>query len=270
MSGTDVSDSQLAKMQQLVIRRDNECLQIGYSFEAPAEDLIKGFEDVSGNGSEGNLIWMIFSEDTEMNLNGLQRFSNLKKLDADAVLHAEYIEGMPLESISARFDNPEEAAGMLANPGTVRELGFNVGVESLKGIGLFENLETLYIDYGDLDNIDELAHVEHLKNLTIKSDENLTDFTVLGELTDLEKLYLEAEGLKTIKFISSLQNLDTLRIEWTKLNALYGLEECRKLRYLAIIDCFELKEVSAVSDLNNLQNCLWGYLMGAQSRSWTV
>ena len=258
----DVSDSQLAKMQQLVIRRDNECLQIGYSFEAPAEDLIKGFEDVSGNGSEGNLIWMIFSEDTEMNFNGLQRFSNLKKLDADAVLHAEYIEGMPLESISARFDNPEEAAGMLANPGTVRELGFNVGVESLKGIGLFENLETLYIDYGDLDNIDELAHVEHLKNLTIKSDENLTDFTVLGELTDLEKLYLEAEGLKTIKFISSLQNLDTLRIEWTKLNALYGLEECRKLRYLAIIDCFELKEVSAVSDLNNLQELSLGIPYG--------
>lgn len=258
----DVSDSQLAKMQQLVIRRDDECLQIGYSFEAPAEDFIKGFEDVSGNGSEGNLIWMIFSEDTEMNLNGLQRFSNLKKLDADAVLHAEYIEGMPLESISAYFDNPKEVAGMLADPGAVRELGFNASVESLEGIGIFKNLETLYIGYYDLDHIDELVHAAHLKNLTIKSDENLTDLTVLGKLTGLEKLYLEAEGLKTIKFISSLQNLDSLRIEWTKLNALYGLEECRKLRYLAIIDCFELKEVSAVSDLNNLQELSLGIPYG--------
>lgn len=252
----EVSDSQLAKMQQLVIRRDRECLQIGYSFDPPAKDFIKGFEDISEYGSEDNLEWIMFSADAELNLKGLQRFSNLKKLDVDTVLRAEYIEGMPLESISARFDNPEEAAGMLANPGTVRELGFNVGVESLNGIGLFESLETLYIGYGDIDNIDELAHVKHLKNLTIESDENLTDFTVLGELTNLEKLYLEAEGLKTVKFISSLQHLDTLKIEWTKLNALYGLEECTKLKYLSIIDCLELKEVSAVSELNNLQE-LW-------------
>lgn len=258
----DVSDSQLAKMQQLVIRRDHEYLQIGYSFDAPTGDLIKGFEDASENGSESNLEWIIFSADTEINLNGLQRFTHLKKLDADTVLRAEYIEGMPLESISAYFDDPKEAAAMLADPGTVRELGFNASVDNLEGIGIFKNLETLYIDYFNLDQIDELVHTAHLKNLTIKSGENLTDFTILGNLTSLEKLYLEAEELKTIKFISSLQNLDTLKIEWTKLNALYGLEECRQLRYLAIIDCFELKEVSAVSELNNLQELSLGIPYG--------
>ncbi len=249
----DVPESQLAKMQQLVIKHDWEWWQIGYSFEAPSDHAVKGFEADTEDDSDDGLVWMTFFSEEGISLRGLYRFSNLKRLDVNTVIDEEDIKGLPLESISAYFMNPAEAADMLENPGTVRELGFNAGVESLDGIEAFKNLETLYVEYSELDNIDMLIHVGHLKNLTLMNDESLTDFAVLGKLQDLEKLHLEADGLRTIKFISNLKHLDTLKIEWTKVNALYGLEECKELRSLSITACMELKELSVVSELINLQ-----------------
>ncbi|MBD5485625.1 MAG: TIR domain-containing protein [Lachnospiraceae bacterium] len=246
----DVPESQLAKMQQLIIKHDHERWEIGYSFKPPTDNSIKGFEaDDFGDG----LVWMTFFDEESISLRGLCRFSNLKKLDVGAVTDLEDIKGLSLESVSAYFANPAQAANILDDPGTVRELGFNGSVKNLNGIGAFENLETLYIGYCELDNIDMLIHVKHLKNLFLDSDENLTDFSVLGKLQDLEKLYLDADGLRSIKFVSSLKHLDTLKIEWGKLNALYGLEECETLRCLSISGCMELKEMSAVSELINLQ-----------------
>lgn len=248
-----VPESQLAKMQQLVIKHDRERWEIGYSFDPPPDNLIKGFEADAGEDSEGGLVWMDFFTEESISLRGLCRFSNLKKLDVNAVIDAEDIVGLPLKSVSAYFRNPAEAANMLENPEVVRELGFNCSVENLNGIEAFENLETLYIQVYEIDNIDMLMHVKHLKNLTLIGDESLTDFAVLGKFQNLEKLYLDADELRSIRFISSLKQLNTLKIEWGELSALYGLEECEALRCLSIAGCNELKDISAVSELSNLQ-----------------
>ncbi len=160
---------------------------------------------------------------------------------------------MQLESISAYFLNPAEAAEILETPAAVKELGFNAGVDSLDGIDLFENLETLSFDYSEIDNVDALIHVGHLKNLSMHCDETLTDFTVLEKLSDLEKLSLTADGLKTIDFVSRLGNLYSLEITGGKLRTLSGLENCLALRSLSVTECMELKDMSAVSELENLQ-----------------
>ncbi|MBD5523835.1 MAG: TIR domain-containing protein [Lachnospiraceae bacterium] len=249
----DVPESELAKMQQLIIKHDREWWEIGYSFEPPTDNVIKGFETDAEDDSGDGVVWMTFYVEEGISLRGLSRFSNLKKLDVSAVVDAEDIRGLPLESVSAYFANPAQAANMLDDPGLVRELGLNGNLKNLNGIEAFENLETLYISYCEPDNIDALIHVRHLKNLFLKSDANLTDFAVLGKLQDLEKLSLRADGLKSIKFVSSLKHLDTLKIECGELSALYGLEECETLRCFSISRCMELKEVSAVSELINLQ-----------------
>ncbi len=233
----DVSDRQLAKVEQLVIRRNSQLWQIGYSFEAPKEELV----------------WITFSSEEKLDLSSLRRFSNLKKLDVDSVITAEDIKGLPLESISAYFDNPAEAAEVLENPKAVRKLGLNGIVYSLDGIELFENLNSLYIDYSEFDSIDELIHVKHLENLTLRCDENLTDFSVLEKLSELEMLSLEAKGLKMLDFVSGLKHLDTLTIAGGKLQTLSGIEECTTLRSLSVTSCMELKDMSAVTGLENLQ-----------------
>ena len=233
----DVSDSQLAKIQQLVISRNFQLWQIGYSFEASKEELV----------------WITLSSEEKLDLSSLRRFSNLKKLDVDSVITAEDIKGLPLESISAYFDNPAEAAEVLENPKAVRKLGLNGIVYSLDGIELFENLNSLYIDYSEFDSIDELIHVKHLKNLNLRCDENLTDFSVLEKLSELEVLSLDAEGLKMLDFIGGLKHLDTLTIAGGKLQTLSGIEGCTTLRSLSVTSCMELKDMSAVTGLENLQ-----------------
>ena len=233
----DVSDRQLAKVEQLVIRRNSQLWQIGYSFEAPKEELV----------------WITFSSEEKLDLSSLRRFSNLKKLDVDSVITAEDIKGLPLESISAYFDNPAEAAEVLENPKAVRKLGLNGIVYSLDGIELFENLNSLYIDYSEFDSIDELIHVKHLKNLILRCDENLTDFSVLEKLSELEVLSLDAKGLKMLDFVSGLKHLDTLTIAGGKLQTLSGIEGCTTLRSLSVTSCMELKDMSAVTGLENLQ-----------------
>ena len=240
-----VSDSQLAKIQQLSIKRDWETWQVGYSFEAPSEDLTQE----SGDG----LVWLSVSSEEELDLNGIALFSGLKKLDVDDIVTASDIKGLQLESISAYFFSPAEAAEILENPAAVKELGFNAGVENLDGIDLFENLETLSFDYSEIDNVDALIHVGHLKNLSMYCGETLTDFTVLEKLSNLEKLSLKADGLKMIDFVSRLSHLNSLEITGGKLRTLSGLENCPALRSLSVTECMELKDMSAVSELENLQ-----------------
>ena len=250
-AANDVSDSQLAKIQQLVIDRNLGAWQIGYSFEAPigAKTSTQNQEDQF----QDELVWVTIPIEEKLDLSSLYRFTNLKRLDVDYVIAAKDIKGLHLESISAYFDNPAEAAEILDHPADIRELGFNAGADSLDGIELFENLETLYIDFSELDNIDALIHVKHLKNLTLGYSENLSDYAVLEKLSELETLFLVTEELKTLDFVSGLKQLNTLKIDGGKLRSLSGLENCTALKSLSIINCMDLKDMSAVSELINLQ-----------------
>lgn len=243
----EVSDSQLARIKQLYIKREWGEWQIGYSSESPS------WEQDALTDSEDDLTWMIFSGDEELRLGGLNRFKNLQKLDVDMVVTAENIQGLSLESISAYFDSPIEAASIIKHPENIRELGFNSTVESLEGLKAFGNLETLYIDHSELDTIDQMVNVKNLKKLTLVADESLKDFTVLGKLTNLEWLKLEAMGLRSLKFAENLRNLRGLEVSNTEIRSLAGLENCTSLSSLSVTDCIELKDLSLVQKFINLE-----------------
>ncbi|MDE7188112.1 MAG: TIR domain-containing protein [Lachnospiraceae bacterium] len=84
----EVSDSQLAKLRQLTIRRDWEFWQIGYSFEAPVINSDQSFGLNAADGSGGNLVWESFSTEEKLDLSSLYRFPGLKKLDVDCPVTA--------------------------------------------------------------------------------------------------------------------------------------------------------------------------------------
>ncbi len=249
----DVTDSQLAKIQQIVMRSDGDFWHIGYSFEAPVENGLKGFEETTEVGADDELIWVDFVSDADVDLGGLFRFTKIKRLDVCYPLTAGDVKGLQLQSLSAYFDNPAEAAEILENPGLIKELGFNGILENFDGIDRFENLETLYIGASDINNIDSLIYADHLKNLYLVADEYLTDFTVIGKLTNLEELYLDVYGLKVLDFIGDLENLETLTVTDAQILTLSGLENCTALKFLTINSCWQLKDASAVSALENLQ-----------------
>lgn len=249
----NVVDSQLGKIQQLVIGRKSEVWQIGYSFEAPAGGMLRNTEEKLEEQFGEEFVWTEFSQEEKLDLSCLRRFSNLKKLDVYDVVSETDIKGLPLESISAYFDDPRSAASVLEHPENIKELGFNSGADSLDGMELFENLETLFIGYSELDNIDQLIHLQKLKNLSLDCSESLANFTVLEKLSNLEKIYLDAEGLKTLDFVSKLKNLDTLCIYGGNLRNLDGLKNCSTLLSLSITYCVDIKDMSAVDGLRNLQ-----------------
>ncbi len=252
-SAKEVTDSQLAKIRQLIIKRERNIWNIGYSFEAPADGLSKGFEEDSETGFGDGLEWVSFCSESELELSGLSRFTELKKLDVCGTLTAEDLKGLHLESVSAYFDSPQQAGSVLKEPGSIKELGFNGSVESLEGMDQFENLETLFIEYLETDNIDALIYAKGLKNLSMYCDEKLTDFTVIGKLTNLEKLSLNAEKMKVLDFIGTLEQLAVLKIDGANIRTLSGLEACGSLQSLTIINCMELKDMSAVSGLAELR-----------------
>lgn len=254
----ELSENQLAKIRQLVIRRENDIWHVGYSMEIPEAAVFPFTEsgEVFENSAEG-LIWIDFSSDARLDTSALSLFGGLEKLDVCSNLFAGDIENLPLVSVSAYFDNPAQASSLLQNPENVKELGFNAGVENLEGLNHFENLETLYLDYSDLTNIDALVSLKHLKNLTLCGDEYLKDFTVIGKLSALETLRLDAYGMKSIDFVSHLKNLKRLEITYCQIQALYGLENCAALEALSITDCTELKNVSTLEALTGLQELVF-------------
>lgn len=73
---------------------------------------------------------------------------------------------------------------------------------------------------------------------------------MIGKLRDLERLYLDADGLRSVKFVSSLKHLNILRIECGEMSAFYGSEGCDALRCLSIAGCMELKEAGAVLEFS--------------------
>lgn len=250
----EVTKSQLAKIQQLTIDREYDLWHIGYSYEAPGPPVFPVTEDgeLFAFGSEG-LTWVDFSSDSALTLDGLSMFTGLQRLDVCSVLTAEDVTGLPLVSVNAYFDNPAQAASVLEHPEAIKELGFHAGAENLEGIHQFENLETLYLDYSELKDIDTLVNLQHLKHLTICADETLTDFAVIGKLSELETLRLDTGGLKSIDFVSQLSHLRQLEITDCPIRALYGLENCTALETLSVMNCMELKNLSTLEALTGLR-----------------
>lgn len=249
----EVTDSQLAKMRQLVIRRNWEFWQIGYSFEVPAVTGNQSFGRNAADGFDESFVWESFSTEETLDLSSLYRFSGLKRLDVNYPVTAESVKGLALESIGAYFSSPADAAEVVGNAGSIKELGFNSSIDNLDGLEQFENLETLYIEQLEIDKIDVLIHVGNLKNLTLNCKESLTDFTVLGKLANLEQLSLKAEGIKNLDFIRPLGHLTGLKLTRAKLQTLAGIENCMALESVSITSCTELKDMSMVSGLENLK-----------------
>lgn len=251
----EVTEKQLAKIQQLTIESDFDVFYVGYSFEAPGlPDYTLSESDELFESRTDELIRMEFPKDSEINLDCLYRFGGLKKLDLCQIPTADQIKGLQLESLSASFDNPAQVLSLVEDPTSIKELKLGYGADTLDGIEEFENLEVLYLDSSDIDNIDALISLKQLKHLTLNDLENLTDFAVIGKLSSLETLrFIYCESLRSIDFISQLENLKMLGIRYSEIQNLYGLENCTALTSLSVLDCYELKDLSTVEALTALE-----------------
>lgn len=121
---------------------------------------------------------------------------------------------------------------------------------SLKGIKDYKNLESLVLECGTLDNLDELRTLRHLHTLSI-SVGKVKDPSAIGELTTLTDLHF-MDFRPVLPDISKLTNLTVLSVaaQYLKdigcLSGLTGLKEVK-------LQCCKLADITPLKSLVNLE-----------------
>lgn len=236
-----VTEQELARIRWIADRRDIDHTYIGYSFENPLEN------------PDAELEWLTFPSGTESGYSSLYLFKGLIKLDTKESLKQCGLQGLSLESLTIPYGTLEETAHVLDDPSTVCQLVISSRVESLKGLELFPNLESLTIDAGKLSDVDEVVALEQLKSLTLEDADEISDFSVFASMENLEELSIESENLKSLDFLKRMPQLKGLSIADGKLLSLDGLEALEGLERLSVTECRDLKNMDSVAALTGLQ-----------------
>lgn len=140
------------------------------------------------------------------------RISGLKELwaDGDGHLNVDRIEGLENLHISANKIYTDLTS--LSYIDTLRVLDFtSTKLTSLSGISKLKNLECLSLHYNrTLRDLSELSNVSSsLRTLCIDNCNNISDFSFLNDLVDLEELYLLGKNeLKDLRFLGAMKKLN--------------------------------------------------------------
>lgn len=106
------------------------------------------------------------------------------------------------------------------------------------------------------DQIDEaknLVSAKSLKEVSVDMYDGSMDFSIFGMMPWLEQLSISSENLRDLSFLSKLDGLKALHIEYGTLLTLDPLRDCTELEELSVESCDELKDMSAVSALTGLK-----------------
>ncbi len=239
----EVTEKELAQIQWLEMKSDIDYWQIGYSFDNPIEN------------PQAELTWVKFSRDSYSNitLDGLSVFTGLKMISVAQTPRRGQLEGLALQGIHGYFDSLEQVAEIVEDPNEIRRIEILGNSVSLEGIERFPNLETLMIDSGVIEEERLLVNAASLKTLSLDLYDGSMDFSVLGIMPWLKSLTISCKNMKDISFVSKIENLQALHLEYGVFLTLEPLQGAANLTELSVVRCDELKEMSVVSTLTRLK-----------------
>lgn len=240
-----VTEQELSKIKWIADKSDFDYTYIGYSFDDPLEN------------ADAEIEWLAYPNSVgvryESGYENLGALKGLKRLETKRSLTECSLEGLQLTGLAAAVYSLEEAAGAVDDPALIRELGIESSIESLAGLELFPNVETLSISASALRDVSAVTAMPQLKSLTLENANALNDFTVFGAVENLEELNLESENIKVLSFVSRMPQLRSLGISDGKLLDLNGIEALENLEKLSVTDCDELGDMKAVEGLTRLK-----------------
>ncbi|MBS6642850.1 MAG: leucine-rich repeat domain-containing protein [Clostridiaceae bacterium] len=237
-----ITAEELTKIRYLDIKSTLDETRIGYSFDNPYEK----------EGTE--LTWITFPGDSKkVDSAQLAAFTGVKVLKIRNYISKSDIAGLELEGLGCYGKNLAEIAAMLDDPGALKDLEVNGGIESLEGIDSFVNLDGLSLYGGHLTDLTELVKLKNLKTLKLENCDDITDFSFLSVMSQLEELYAQSEGIRDIGFVEGMADLKKLTISHTNVLNLDGLSGRDSLTSLVVERCYELKNCSSIGGLTNLE-----------------
>lgn len=209
------------------------------------------------DGTEGK----VYINDGDEEYADLQCFPNLKSVDIGRdEFGNEDLYGLSNLTTIYSGSSMYRLVDAVEYLGNITEIGMRGSFmsSSYEEVVNFPNVEKLYLDVESISELTSVAQLEHLKELTIVTDEygSATDSTVFAELyqmTDLEVLSIDCEDLRDIGF---LENMTKLR-EFTIINSeILDLEDildrADTLEKLTVWHTYKVTDYSPVFELTNL------------------
>lgn len=238
-----ITEKQLASIQWIEFKASMDFREIGYSLQNPFED------------TDAELIWVKFPRDeySDADLSCLPLFTGLKKLGTNQSVRKEDLHGIALEGIRGYFDSLEEAAALMEDAATIREIEMKGNTVSLKGAEQLPNLEFLSLDCDQIDEPKALVNMKSLKSLSVDLYDEGMDFSVFGMMPWLEKVTISSKKLKDFSFVSGMDGLKELSLCYGTFLNLDPLKSCTGLEALSVERCDEVKDMSALAGLANLR-----------------
>ena len=179
------------------------------------------------------------------NLEGIEKFTNLKKLE---------IESSKINDISvlSNLTNLEE----LHIYGDYKIKDFsrvtsNQSIKDLTPISKLINLNKLTLSGYNISDISFLSTLTKVTELDIMNNK-IKDITPISKLTSLQKLYLSLNEISDISALSSLTNLEELDISGNQINDLTALSGLKRLKTVNSSD----QELSITFKDKNLYNMI--------------
>lgn len=238
-----ITEKQLASIQWIEFKASMDFREIGYSLQNPFKD------------TDAELIWVKFPRDeySDADLSCLPLFTGLKKLGTNQSVRKEDLHGIALEGIRGYFDSLEEAAALMEDTATIREIEMKGNTVSLKGAEQLPNLEILSLDCDQIDEPKALVNMKSLKSLSVDLYDEGMDFSVFGMMPWLEKVTISSKKLKDFSFVSGMDGLKELSLCYGTFLNLDPLKSCTGLEALSVERCDEVKDMSALAGLANLR-----------------
>lgn len=245
-----VTGEDLEKVKYLKVTTGKESAKVSYSFSDPYKE---GFEEktltlepLAWDGSSLGL----FTGLEKVEMEYARDFGSLKDLT--------HLKGIVCSGLSLT-----EVADMVPSPEQMVELSLK-NPESLEGIGVFSNLESLTLDGIAAPDLKQLVSLKKLTSLSITEDEDydpfgssdssktLTDYSALSVLTGLECLKIESSAIREFSFLKSLTNLTSLSLAETDAISVEPLGELTQLTSLSLVDNGSVRDYSPINKLSGL------------------
>lgn len=234
VSYTDVTAEQYASVTYLEICRDDYSIyctvdgeDYSYTYDSGMSYSTKDFKCFTG-------LEVLVLEDISLNQGDLRGLENLTELYCDNTL--------------------EETFKIVPNAKKLVSLGVYdpFVVRDVAGIGVFSNLQYLYMEGDYLEDISGLAELSGLVELSIMNADNLMDLSVLSQMDSLTSIYLQCPNLKNLGFLKGKQ-LQYFAVEDSKIRDISALEASKDtLVGLSLLNNYDVQDYTLVGEMTNL------------------
>lgn len=221
--------------------------------------------NISYSIDDGEEKVIYFGEYLSEDMEDLQCFPNLKKIDisnGSYSVHGDWLNKLIyLEEIATR-ESPASLAEWIDNKENIRSItvGYNFLTGSLDGIEEFTNLEALYVETDQIEDVSCLSGLEHLETLVIEDGNMIDNFGTLASLKNLKKLSITAKGLKNIDFMNDMAQLEDVTICESSIKSIEPLRSHKdKLKQLTLMENYDVTDYSLVDEFTGLEEASIGF-----------